>query len=293
MCVGHQQEPSRQNRSSALSTFHKSISARWLSVSRIRDQIFKHHRSDINRLSKCLILITICRVLRSKWVRRNTLDEKQPYSADWVAGSIGECNSTCFTPKLMMNFRKLNVLRVGSFTIFHFQDFNTAVPMKAVLLTADQLRLAHSAHVLHIDAAGGIIRKTTYIRKDVYLFSIVPDSKEKTTECVSASDDVGCTHWQERLKDHSLWPALGHHSLCGAHFCGSFTDGNLTNSFHQMSRRTQSNNSIIFLCSSHIMGRLAKTIPGSDTEMKRLTLACFSAILTGATLDDARKMCGI
>ena len=64
------------------------------------------------------------------------------------------------------------------------------MPMKVVLHTAEQLKIARKADALHIDATGGVTRPPIYTNREVYLFSIVPVSIQTPWKCVSASDFV-------------------------------------------------------------------------------------------------------
>lgn len=68
-----------------------------------------------------------------------------------------------------------------------FQDFTNS-PFKIILHTADQLRLARSADILHIDATGGLVRNSIYTGKNIYQFSIVPASRKEEISCVSVRD---------------------------------------------------------------------------------------------------------
>lgn len=60
-------------------------------------------------------------------------------------------------------------------------------PWKLIMHSADQLRLLLTATVFHIDATGGIIRRTQGGRQ-IFLFSIVPNDAENSIICCSGSD---------------------------------------------------------------------------------------------------------
>lgn len=184
-----------------------------------------------------------------------------------------------------------------------------------VLHTEDQLRLAHTADVLHIDATGGIVRNSIYTKRRVYLFSIVPESKIDDMECVSVSD-----YLSERLRveDVTYWLMTflnGMHRVCGEKLttkaakiivtdaswalihASLFTFGHTTihayldASFRTFTTKTDRRPCILFLCSSHVIARVAKTVTGFDkSEEKHFFLYCFGTLLTATCMEEAANV---
>ena len=76
------------------------------------------------------------------------------------------------------------------------------LPIRVVLHSTQQLQIARQAAILHLDATGGILRKSIYSGKDVYLFSLVPESLGKDLECVAVSDFLT---ERARVRDVSMW----------------------------------------------------------------------------------------
>ena len=66
------------------------------------------------------------------------------------------------------------------------------VPVKMVMHSADQVRLGDKFDIQHVDATGGILRRSNYTHGALFLFSLVPEAwtKEEDIPCVSASDFV-------------------------------------------------------------------------------------------------------
>lgn len=184
-----------------------------------------------------------------------------------------------------------------------------------ILHTEEQLRLAHSADVLHIDATGGIVRNSIYTKNKVFLFSIVPASKTDDVECVSVSDYLSerlrvedITYWLltflngmrrvfgERMASKSRqiivtdasW-ALIHASLLA--FGHTTILAYLEVSFRYFTMRTDKRTCLLFLCSSHVIARVSKTITGfANGESKRLLLTSFGALLSATTLEEAANI---
>lgn len=169
------------------------------------------------------------------------------------------------------------------------------------------------ADILHIDATGGICRRSVETKGEIYLFSIVPDSGTQKMECVSVSDYLteGCgyadlTYWlskfcvgtakvsncrvtepKKRIVVTDLSWAIIHAALLV--FGVTEIERYLRVVFDSMQRNACSTLPFrLVLCSSHLISRVSKTIPKfKSPDGKRLFLTSFGRILTASTLEEA------
>lgn len=78
--------------------------------------------------------------------------------------------------------------------------------MRLILHSADQLQMfadvTKMTSVLHLDATGSIIKKSEYVRKQLYLMSAVLDSPQKYIPALSLSD---CLTEEVRMEDVEFW----------------------------------------------------------------------------------------
>lgn len=71
-------------------------------------------------------------------------------------------------------------------------------------------------------------------------------------------------------------------------FCGCFIQTYLEKTFEALRKGSPIRETIIFVCSSHLIARLAKTRPGfAAAKEKRFFLTCFGKLLMATTLQDA------
>lgn len=157
------------------------------------------------------------------------------------------------------------------------------------------------------------MRKSIYTRGNVYLFSIVPHSLHSKMECVSVSDYLteGCryadllywmgsfragmnqvahtriTHTRNQVFVTDLSWAIIHAALLV--FGVTEIDRYLEDIFNAVHHNTQAKTTFrLFVCSSHVIARVSKTVPHFDTsEGKHLFLKCFGTILSATSLDEA------
>ena len=187
------------------------------------------------------------------------------------------------------------------------------MPLKVVLHSADQIRLASHADILHIDATAGVLRKTLHTGKTPYIFSIVPESKEGCRKAITVSDFLtercrvqDIVYWltafrcglnqltneridasKPRIIVTDMSWAILHASILI--FGGCFLEPYLHSTYDALLKGYPiPSKTIIFVCSSHVIARLSKTLPGFDKpKEKRFFLACFGKPLMATTLEDA------
>jgi len=191
-----------------------------------------------------------------------------------------------------------------------------------VLHACDQLQLyAKLARkrqlILHVDATGGIVRKTDYMRKQVYLFSAVVDSTKETIPALSISDfltESSCHEnvqmWMQKLKNDTAriqhvrlntpstapcvivtdfsWPLI-HASV--SVFCGTTIVKYLQETFQRCVEGRPPNDTVLFSCSSHFIGRASKVLSrffdSSSQACRQLLLQCLGLLICAADLKRA------
>lgn len=186
------------------------------------------------------------------------------------------------------------------------------MPTRFILHSANQLRVAQRSKILHIDATGGILRKSIYSKKDSYLFSIVPSINDIPLRCVSVSDFVtercrveeivfwltnflcGMNRTSHHRIDHDFegvivtdfsW-ALIHAVLLV--FGAYRLDRYLSVVFDSLIKGKPKGGITIFLCSSHVIAQISRKVPAfQQSECKKLFLRAFGNILTAKSLDGA------
>lgn len=162
------------------------------------------------------------------------------------------------------------------------------------------------------------MRNSIYTKHAVYLFSIVPESQKEEITCVSVSDFLSerC-----RVEDIAYWLLTfsnGMSRVCGdlmmrpttppkiivtdcswaiIHaalliFGHTSIDVYMDKMFRFLSHESGNRGpAILFLCSSHVISRLAKTVPAFDHAwQKRVFLSCFGALLTATSLTEAAEI---
>lgn len=206
---------------------------------------------------------------------------------------------------------------------FFFQSIGLS-PVSLIIHSYEQIqllsRLARSGELrLHIDATGGIIKKAEYVKKQVYLFSAIPDSPFETIPCLSVSDCLleesrveNVEHWLRKLRNdvsrtqrvhfsHDFtapnivivdfsWVLL--HSTASV-FCNTTIIGYLNRVFSACVKNhyVEEYMSAIFVCSSHFISRAAKTLSkhfsAKEKDMREFLLHCIAALVCAPSFNSA------
>lgn len=188
------------------------------------------------------------------------------------------------------------------------------LPLKAILHTTEQLQVARKADILHIDATGGIIKKTIMTGKDILLFSIVPDTSAQEFDCVSVSDFLteryrtqDLLYWLASVKcdmanaTHSQlstplaytivvdmsW-AIIHAAMLV--FCDCVIQSYLETVFDALMKNVHRKEATIFICSSHFIANVARSISKYPKDIRCMFLSCFGRILTATSLHEAAEV---
>lgn len=190
------------------------------------------------------------------------------------------------------------------------------IPLKVILHTTDQLKLAKKAEILHIDATGSVVRPSIYTKHNIYLFSVVPAMLTTDIPTVAVSDFltercrveeivywlmsihcgvnrvtntlVDCCDYRKIIVCDFSWAII--HSVITV-FCRSRLDQYLHSMFRRLRAHLNLSQPTLFICSSHLLARVSRTVSGfKKPNHKKLFLSCFASLITANSIEDANEL---
>ena len=228
-----------------------------------------------------------------------------------------DCVSHSTKPDHELDYLRKNYL-------ISFQDVALS-PARMLLHSFEQLqlysRLAKEGRlILHIDATGGIIKKSEYTKKTMYLFSAVADAPSEDIPAVSVSDflteestDEHITFWLKKLRNdvariqHSRlssqpssplvivtdfsWVLI--HAALDV-FCHTDIATYLDRTFQRCILRDEKpvEESVIFSCASHFISRAAKAMAkfftAKEARVRQLLLSCIGLLVCSPDLETSQ-----